>query len=292
MRTFRARLSNFIQIIRLSAERFAQSRGTLAAAGMAFFGMFSLFPLLLVLISVGSLILANVYTDGQLLEFVVDLFPFSREVIRENINQVLDRRGQVSLIGILSLAWSATGALSILVRNINDAWPDARDRAFWHTRLIGFSMVIGLLSIFALLNILNTAFRLLPADLMMTASQFIVHFVFSRFGIWLALFGTMNLLYYWIPNQKVEFTASLPAAFVASIAVDLVTAALTWYLSSGWARYNLVYGSLGAVVALMFWIYLLSVIVLFGAHLSSAIDSVTSNAKTPSATVALKGIEN
>jgi membrane protein len=289
MKTIGTWIVRFFRVIQCAAKRFAQSKGTLAAAGMAFFAIFSLFPLLLVIISIGSLILANVYTDGQILDFVINLFPFSREIIKANINQVLIRRGRVSLIGIGSLAWSATGAFSILVRNINDAWPDARDRAFWHTRLIGFSMVIGLLIVFGFLNILNTAFRLLPSEVILTASEVIVHFVFSRFGIWLALFGTMNLLYFYIPNQKVEFTSSLPAAFLASIAVDLITSVFTWYLSSGWARYNLVYGSLGAVVALMFWIYLLSVIVLFGAHLSSAIDTVANELKIPSTTAVVKG---
>ncbi len=275
-------LKKGFRIIQTSIRRFAEAKGTLAAAGMAFFAMFSLFPLVLVIISVGSIILENLYSDSQILDFVVQLFPFSGNVIRENINQVLSRRGSVSILSILSLAWSATGVFSILIRNINDAWPNATNRNFLHTRLIGFGMVMGLLAVFAFLNITSTVFRLIPSDLLLTASQVIVHFLFTRFGIWLALFGTMNLLYYWIPNQKVEFTSSLPAAFLASIAVDLVTSVFTWYLSSGWARYNLVYGSLGAVVALMFWIYLLSVITLFGAHLSSAIDDITGHKKDPS----------
>ena len=283
MKTIINWLKKAYRIIRIAAQRYTDRKGSLAAAGMAFFAMFSMFPLVLVIISVGSLILANVYSDSQILEFVVKLFPFSGNVIRENINQVLTKRSSASIISILSLAWSGTGVFSILIRNINEAWPNASNRNYLHNRLIGFSMVMGLLAVFAFLNITNTVFKLLPSDLMLTASQLIVHFLFSRIGIWLALFGTMNLLYYWIPNQKVEFTASLPAAFLASIAVDQATSVFTWYLSSGWARYNLVYGSLGAVIALMFWLYLLSIIVLFGAHLSSAIDSINNQKENPSA---------
>jgi membrane protein len=58
---------------------------------------------------------------------------------------------------------------------------------------------------------------------------------------------------------------------VATIGWELVKAAFAWYLSSGLARHHLVYGSLGAVVALMLWIYLSSLIILFGAHIGAAI---------------------
>jgi membrane protein len=58
---------------------------------------------------------------------------------------------------------------------------------------------------------------------------------------------------------------------LASLAWELAKQAFAWYLSSGFAKYDLVYGSLGAVVALMFWIYIGSWIVFFGAHLSAVI---------------------
>jgi len=52
------------------------------------------------------------------------------------------------------------------------------------------------------------------------------------------------------------------------------TAGFAWYLSSGLSKYRLVYGSLGSIVALMFWLYVTSGIILFGAHLSAAIQYV------------------
>jgi membrane protein len=58
----------------------------------------------------------------------------------------------------------------------------------------------------------------------------------------------------------------------ASTAWKIATAGFTWYVTSGFGRYQLVYGSLGAVVALLFLIYLISMITLFGAHLSAAIN--------------------
>jgi membrane protein len=62
---------------------------------------------------------------------------------------------------------------------------------------------------------------------------------------------------------------------VTALAWEIAASAFTWFLSSGLASYQLVYGSLGTVVALMVWIYVGSSIILFGAHLSAAITQRT-----------------
>jgi len=62
------------------------------------------------------------------------------------------------------------------------------------------------------------------------------------------------------------------AALAAALAWELSTNGFTWLLSSGLVHYELVYGSLGAIIALLFWIYLISWILLFGAYLTAAID--------------------
>ena len=58
---------------------------------------------------------------------------------------------------------------------------------------------------------------------------------------------------------------------MATLAGEIATNGFTWYLSSGIVQYELVYGSLGAIVALMLWIYIGALIILFGAHLGAAI---------------------
>ncbi len=78
-------------------------------------------------------------------------------------------------------------------------------------------------------------------------------------------------LYRWIPNREVPWKVAFWGALVAAGGSELATNLFSWYLSSGFAGYSLVYGSLGAIVAFMFWVYLLSQIALFGAHLSAAI---------------------
>ncbi len=78
-----------------------------------------------------------------------------------------------------------------------------------------------------------------------------------------------------MPNTEVKRRAAFWGALVAALAWEVAANGLAWYLKSGLVQYELVYGSLGAVVALMFWIYLSSWITLFGAHLSAAIAQHT-----------------
>jgi membrane protein len=69
-------------------------------------------------------------------------------------------------------------------------------------------------------------------------------------------------------------------ALTASLGWKAATAGFTWYLRSGFGRYQVVYGSLGAIVALLFLLFIVAIITLFGAHLSAAIDIWEKTKKT------------
>lgn len=93
----------------------------------------------------------------------------------------------------------------------------------------------------------------------------------SNFIPWLFTFLLFLALYFSVPNTEVKRRAAFWGALVAALAWEVAANGFTWYLRSALVRYELVYGSLGAVVALMLWIYWSSWNTLFGAHLSAAI---------------------
>ena len=93
----------------------------------------------------------------------------------------------------------------------------------------------------------------------------------SAVASWLTVFMLFFALYRWVPTTFVRWRAAFWAAMFATISWQIATAGFAWYLTSGFGSYQLVYGSLGAVVAWLFLIYLISMITLFGAHLSAAI---------------------
>jgi membrane protein len=104
-------------------------------------------------------------------------------------------------------------------------------------------------------------------------SDLVVLRVISALGSWLIIFLVFLTLYHRIPTLRVPWKASLWGALIASLSWKAVTAGFSWYLGSSFGQYQLVYGSLGAIVAFLFLIYIISLITLFGAHLSAAIEN-------------------
>jgi len=251
---------------RIGKERVAQS-----AAGMAYYGFFSLFPLMLILVTFGSAFLQSREAQSQILHGMIRFFPFSGDLIEKNIEQVLSARGSMRVLGAVALAWSGSGAFAILARNINAAWPNTDQHPFVKRRLMALLILMVLIMLMVLILGANLLARLLPAEVNGAARVLMQMRYFSHFVAWLLLFITLLTLYRWIPNTKVAWNQGAWGALVASLAAEIVTLAFTWYLRSGFAKYSLVYGSLGAVAALLFWIYLLSFMVLFGAYLSAEI---------------------
>ena len=272
-----SRFRFYFLVVKRTIERFGKLRSPESAAGMAFFGFFSLFPLLLVLVAMGSSILHNPEAQNQILDIIMEAFPFSVKIVEENIQKVLNARGTVQLFGLLGLAWSATSAFTVLTRNINLAWPNADRHNYFKMRFMAFIMLVGVASVVIVLVIANTIINILPQNLAGLATLIISLRYFSRVIIWLMTFIALISLYRWIPNTEVLWSEAAWGALIGSLGTVLATSVFTWYLTSGrgFSNYNLVYGSLGAIVALLFWIYLLSIIVLFGAHLASSIAYYT-----------------
>jgi membrane protein len=263
-----------LDIIKNALETFSKTRASQAAASLAYYAFFSLFPLLLVLIAGGSYFLNSQQVYQDVTSFVQEAVPVSTQVINENLRQVLDARGTVGAIGLLTLLWSASGVFTILAYNINLAWPGAPRRNFLEKRLVGLGMIAGLSGLLILSLSLDWITNLIPFLNIANASTTALSLwrLFSNLGSWLTIFLLFLALYRWVPNTDVNWKAALWGAIIASVVWKIASAGFSWYLSSGTGSYSLVYGSLGAIVALLFLIFIVSVITLFGAHLCAAID--------------------
>jgi membrane protein len=275
------RSGGVLGIVKGSIESFGDARGSEAAAGIAYYTLFSLFPLLLALVAAGSYLLDRQRVFQQVVDLVSNAFPISQDLIEENLKQVLALRGAVGLIGLGVALWSASGAFTILTRNVNRAWTGAPPRGFLENRLVALGMVGSL----ALLLVVS----LLSSTILNVLSRFQVPLVDveSLYGtpVWTVLSDLVPLvfifllflaLYRWVPNEEVPWTAAFWAALVVAVAWEVVANVFAWYVGSGLAQYRVVYGSLGTVVALLFWIYLSAWIIVFGAHLSAAVARHTS----------------
>lgn len=263
-------------IIRAAIDGFTEARGSEAAASMAYYTLFSLFPLLLALVAAGSYLLDRQQVFQQVVDLVSNAFPISRSLIEENLRQVLKLRGAVGLIGLGVALWSASGVFAILARNINRAWTEDQLRGFLQSRVVALGMVGALAVLLVVSLLLSTALNVLsrlqvPLVDVQALYGTPIWTALADLVPWLFIFVLFLALYRWVPSVEVKWSAAFWAALVVSLAWRIAASAFAWYVGSGLARYQIVYGSLGTVVALMFWIYLSSWIIIFGAHLSAAV---------------------
>jgi membrane protein len=268
-----------VRIIRGAFLTFALTKGAEASAGIAYYTLFSLFPLLLTFVAVGSFFFDRAIVEQKLIAFLPQVIRISQDFIVANIEDIFKLRGPVSILSFLILIWSSTAVFSTLIRNINAAWPEAAPQSFirmrlWSIAIIGAMAILLIVSSFSL-TITNLIANLGIAQYLSGVGVFFsstfFSTVFSNIIRVLIFFG----LYYRVPQIRVKKLAALTGAVVTAIIWQLVTFLFNTYLGSGLASYEIVYGSLSKIVALLAWIYFSGWIILFGAHLTSSMDRHT-----------------
>jgi membrane protein len=253
---------------------FSNARGAEAAASITYYVLFSIFPLLLSIIAIGSNFLEDYEVMEQVVHVIQAVIPVASDLIIQNVEEVLAARGTFGVIGVASLIWSASAAFMSLFRNINRAWVQAAPLNALMARLVGVVVIFALVMLIAVIRVASATANLLPKF-----GFELIDEVYESF-LWLLISGLVPLtltfvifssLYRWIPNTKVLWSEALWGAFAAAVGWEVTTSLFTYFLSTGVLQYKVVYGSLGTMIALMFWIYLNSTIILLGAHLSAAI---------------------
>jgi membrane protein len=266
-----------LDIIRVAFERFTEERGAETAASLAYYAFFSIFPMLLVFFVVGSFFVDTEVVQSQLLNVLEGVLPGAEDLVIQNINHVLRLRGAVTFVALVSLIGSATSVFNILARNINRAFPQAGLMDFFKGRLRGLMIFFGLTLLLLLSLAASTLSGLIPAIDIPINGMYLHETLIWKLGVFLVpvLFNWLMFwgLYQWVPTVPVSRRASFYSSLITGIAWVLLNNGFTLYLSSGLSQYQLIYGSLGTMVALLFWVYLTATIVLIGAHLTASIQA-------------------
>jgi membrane protein len=275
-----------IGILVRAVRTFVEENAAEAATSLAYYTLFSLFPLLVFLITIASFFLERNEVVEKVLEIVATTLPPAEELVAQNIERILAQRNAMSIFAAIGLLWAATGVFAGLTRNINKAWHAAKPSNFFHGRLVGLIIIIILTAVLILSIASTTLFQLLPqVDFNGPLWDEIVLYetltwqLATKLIPWFFTFILCLGLYRWIPNTKVGWLEAGIGAGVAATAAEITKAGFTWFLSSGLARYDLIYGSLGTIIVLMLSIYFIALILLGCAHLSASISYHRSHKK-------------
>jgi len=269
------RLKSWYRTFRIAMVSFQQEGGARGAAGMAFYTLLSIFPLMIILVTIGTYFVDGTEASRKVSELVSSAIPVSQSLVEINLQRILVIRNSVGILGLLVLFWSGSSAFSMLVHHINCAWPKTEQRSFFERRLIGLAMLIIIILVLfvlmlssTLLNALSRYSQSIPG-LEILFSSWLWNFG-TKFMYWAVPFLFFYSLYRIIPMGRVPIKSAGLSALGITVIWRIASNIFQWYLGSGLARYDIIFGSLSAIVILLFWIYISSYILFFGAHLCAA----------------------
>ncbi|MEK6222287.1 MAG: YihY/virulence factor BrkB family protein, partial [Chloroflexota bacterium] len=135
------------QFSREVIEKYVEHECPLRAASLAYYALFSIFPLLLFLVYLGSWFLTSEGARGTLDIYIQRVFPVSAEDIRAVVDQTILARGPIGVLGSVGLFWSASSVFGVLEWSLSVIW-DGTPSPFWRTRLLAAVSVLALSTLF------------------------------------------------------------------------------------------------------------------------------------------------
>ncbi|MDM8532725.1 YihY/virulence factor BrkB family protein [Anaerolineales bacterium HSG25] len=250
------------------------------AAAIAYYALFSLLPIALFSIAFASLVLQNKEIQDTVLGYAEYFIPTSSALVQGNIDQLLEYRNTVGLVGTVGLVWAATSVFTVLIQVINAAWHTAPPRNFIKERLMGLMIISALAILLTIALVMTTVITVISNEDTLfggTVNNLVRLPIFNVVTSGIILFGAFLLLYKWIPNTPVRWSEAAWGALVATLGWEIAKEIFSFYLTRTLSRYQLIYGSLGTVIAFMLWTYISSLIILVGANLSAAITRYNQN---------------
>ena len=237
------------------------------AAAIAYFAIFSLFPLTLLSIAIASFSLDSLMDQHIIVHRLEFIVPALGQLLGENIDEIIRVRGPVTIVALVSLIWSASTIFYLLTGTLNNIWGNKRNRSYWKRRGLAILLILTFvgpvlfLGSFASSMIANLR-AWLPDQIIPVSG--ILGFVAAVF-LDIALF---MLLYIVLPHGASTWREILPGALGAGLLWELAKKAFLFFISTYLSVSNLVYGSVAAMIAFLAWACLSGQIFLFGSFLS------------------------
>jgi membrane protein len=244
-----------------------------SAAAMSYFGLMALFPALLLLLAISTKLAAG----SQMLAHALDVYPGSAKFLRDTIEAASNLGFGAIATCVVIVLWAGSWVFAVVERALNRIW-GASSRTFLHGRaltvgmvgLVGLLLSISVLVTSALLALREIADRFSPRQierytLLTSVGSAFWQGVFAALS-YLATVAMFVLVYRFMPRAEVTLRDTLPGAFLAGLLWEIAKYIFAWSLH--YFHYDQIYGSVGAVVAVLTWSYMSSLILLFGAQLT------------------------
>lgn len=263
-----------------AAQKFDETDGEQRAASFAYYAFFSMFPLILLLITIGTTFLGpKADAASKIIAYVSTQIPLEEQDMKTvitTIDGVVASRKSAGIIAIAVLAWTSLRFFQALVRGVNRAW-GTKEYSWWRLPIKNLGM-LGILTSVLFVGILAPVVLKQIEDFYWFHSRqvgldfTVLWYVFASAKQLLplvVLFLGMTLFFKFAPRRRTLFREVWSAALFVTIVLEILQRLFILY-TKNIGNFNALYGTFGSVIALLLWIYLSGAIIILGGCISAA----------------------
>ena len=265
-------------VLKRTVKEFRDDNVTDWAAALTYYGVLSLFPAIIVLVSILGLIGPS--ATNPLLDNIGKLTPGpAQQIIKGAVQQVASGRGTAGfafVIGLLVALWSASGYVGAFARASNAIYEVPEGRPFWILRPVQLAVtiiMILLLAACAIAVVVTGPVAQRVGDVVGAGSAAVTAWDIAKWPVIAVVVVTMfSILYYAAPNVKQPGFRWITPGGVAALLLWLVASAAFAFYVANFSSYNKTYGTLAGVVAFLVWLWISNIAVLMGAEVNAEVE--------------------
>ena len=274
--------------LRDAGKRFHEDNRTDDAASLTYYSVLSLFPGLIVVVSLLGVFGSQASIDG-LLRIAEDLGSSSAvDTLRgpiENIVEHSSQAGAALVVGLVAALWSASGYVGAFIRASNEIYGVEEDRPFWKLRprqlAVTVVMTVCVAVILTALVVTGPLATAIGDEIGLGDTALTAWSIVKWPLLFFAVVCVIGLLYRYSPNAEHEGARwILPGSLVATVLWVVASAGFSFYVAN-FGGYSNTYGSLAGGIVLLLWLWLTNVAVIFGAQFAAELEATASAARAP-----------
>ena len=261
-----------IALLKESIKEFSADNGTLLAASISFNLLFSLFPLAFAAVYIAGSVTGSPNMQEQIIRGIGYLLPVSRQLIQSIISNVAAAHSAIGAVALIGLVWGGISVFNSVRVSLNAAWGIRNPHPILKAQLINLIMMIGTAILLFLSVLLTVMFSTVyEPGMQVKGVEFLRRSLITRILSNILVTGlaflVFLLLYKFIPNIRPKWKDIWIGALAAAISFEITKVIFIWYIKI-FSPYNLVYGSIGTLIAFLMWTYLSALVFLFVAKIT------------------------
>lgn len=260
--------------IRSLFYRYIDDEITAMSSQLAYSLLLSFFPFLILLLTILGY---SSFKSEDVLAILSNLLPNDvYSLIKKTVVEIVDiKRGGLLSLSMITTIWTASNGFNAVIRGLNKAYDEKEERPFWKVQLTSILCTIGL-ALIIIIALALLVFGEIGGNYLIkhfnypNLIEYLIDFVRYFIGL-IVMLLVFNAVYKYTPSKRLTFKETFPGAVFTTAGWTLTSFGFSYYVNH-FGNYSKIYGSIGAIIALMSWLFLSSVIILIGGEINATIS--------------------